>query len=170
MTVAFFETTSRRAVYELKGLEGIQYAETYRNVPVKLRHGHRSYKTVINGIEPDSRLHLLLDRNLNSVSLPPAGILLTDHLGKILSVKAGDLLTVEVLEGSRSIRQVPVVGLVKQYLGVMGYMDLTALNRLMNEGDSVSGAYLITDSLYRKQLFADFIKMPRVSGTVVQNR
>ncbi len=168
MTVAFVETTSRRAVYELKELDGIRHAETFRNVPVRLRHGHRSYRTVINGIEPDSRLHLLLDTNLKTVSPPPAGILLTDHLGKILSVKAGDLLTVEVLEGSRSIREVPVVALVKQYLGVMGYMDLTALNRLLNEGDSVSGAYLMTDSLYRRRLFADFIRMPRVSGTVVR--
>ncbi len=78
------------------------------------------------------------------------------------------MLTVEVLEGSRPIRQVPVVALVKLYLGVMGYMDLTALNRLMKEGDAVSGAYLMTDSLYRKKLFADFINMPRVSGTVVR--
>jgi len=168
MTVAFAELTSHRAVYELKELEGVHYAETFRIVPVKFRYGHRSYKTVINGIEPDSRLHLLLDTNLKAVSLPPSGIMLTDHLAKILDVKASDMLTVEVLEGSRTIRQVPVVALVKQYLGVMGYMDLAALNRLMSEGDAVSGAYLVTDSRYREKLFQDFIKMPRVSGTVVR--
>jgi putative ABC transport system permease protein len=50
----------------------------------------------------------------------------------------------------------------------MGYMDLAALNRLMNEGETVSGAYLVTDSLYRKKLFQNFIQMPRVSGTVVR--
>ena len=105
-----------------------------RTVPAKFDSGHRSYKTVINGIEPDSRLHLLLDNNFKPVSLPPSGIVLTDYLGKILGVKAGDMLTVEVLEGSKPIRQVPVVALVKQYLGVTGYMDITALNRLMRRG------------------------------------
>jgi putative ABC transport system permease protein len=168
MTVAFAEPTSRRAVYELKELDGVRYAEPYRTVPVKLVHGQRSYKTVINGVEPDSRLHLLLDMDLQPVSLPPAGILLNDHLGKVLSVKAGDMLTVEVLEGTRSIRQVPVVGMVKQYLGVMGYMDVTALNRMLNEGDAVSGVHLVTDSLYQKTLFHTFLQMPRVSGTVVR--
>jgi putative ABC transport system permease protein len=168
MTVAFTEPTSRRALYELKELEGVRYAETYRNVPVKMIHGHRSYKTAINGIESESRLHLLLDTRLKPVSLPPAGIMLTDHLGKILGVRAGDMLTVELLEGSRSTRQVPVVALVKLYLGVMGYMDVRSLNRLLSEGDAVSGAHLVTDSLYRKQLFQRFVQMPRVSGTVVR--
>ncbi|MEK6654037.1 MAG: FtsX-like permease family protein [Thermodesulfobacteriota bacterium] len=168
MTVAFAETTSRRAIYELKELPGVHHAETFRTVPAKLKFGHRSYKTRINGIEPDSRLHLLLDTNLQAISLPPSGIVLTDHLGKILGVKAGDMLTVEVLEGSKPIRQVPVVALVTLYLGVMGYMDLTALNRLMREGDAISGAYLVTDPMYSEKLYQSFIKMPRVSGTVLR--
>ena len=168
MTVAFAETTSRRAIYELKELPGVHHAETFRTVPAKLKFGHRSYKTWINGIEPDSRLHLLLDTNLQAISLPPSGIVLTDHLGKILGVKAGDMLTVEVLEGSKPIRQVPVVALVTLYLGVMGYMDLTALNRLMREGDAISGAYLVTDPMYSEKLYQSFIKMPRVSGTVLR--
>lgn len=168
MTVAFAEPTSRRALHELKGLEGVRYAETYRTVPVKMIHGHRSYKTTIRGIEPDSRLTRLLDDRLRPVALPPEGIMLTDHLGKLLGIRPGDLLTVEALEGSRAIRQVPVVALVKQYLGVMGYMDLSALNRLMREGDAISGAHLVTDSRREKQLFETFVGMPRVSGTVVR--
>ena len=168
MTVAFAETTSRRAIYELKELPGVHHAETFRTVPAKLKFGHRSYKTMINGIEPDSRLHLLLDTNLQAISLPPSGIVLTDHLGKILGVKAGDMLTVEVLEGSKPIRQVPVVALITLYLGVMGYMDLTALNRLMREGDAISGAYLVTDPMYSEKLYQSFIRMPRVSGTVLR--
>jgi len=83
-------------------------------------------------------------------------------------VRAGDMLTVELLEGARSTRQVPVVALTKQYLGVMGYMDVRALNRLLGEGDAVSGAHLVTDALHRKRLFQRFVEMPRVSGTVVR--
>ncbi|TSA47279.1 MAG: ABC transporter permease [Deltaproteobacteria bacterium] len=168
MKVAFTEPTSRRALYELKELPGVRHAETYRTVPVRFRVGKRSYKTAINGIEPESRLHLLLDTHLNAISLPPSGIVLNDYLGKFLGVKAGDLLTVEVLEGAKPVRQVPVVALVKLYLGVMGYMDVTALNRLMREGDAISGAYLVTDPLYSGRLYRNFIDMPRVSGTVLR--
>lgn len=100
--------------------------------------------------------------------VPPSGIVLTDYLGKLLGIKAGDMLTVEVLEGSKPVRQVPVVAMAKQYLGVTGYMDLKALNRLMKEGDAISGAYLFTDSNFREKLFRRFVNMPRVSGTVVR--
>ncbi|MBU1966381.1 MAG: FtsX-like permease family protein, partial [Proteobacteria bacterium] len=102
------------------------------------------------------------------ISLPPSGIVLNEYLGKFLGVRAGDLLTVEVLEGSKPVRQVPVVALVKLYLGVMGYMDITALNRLMREGDVISGAYLVTDPLHSGKLYRDLINMPRVSGTVLR--
>jgi putative ABC transport system permease protein len=168
MKVAFTDPTSRRALYELKELPGIHHAETYRTVPARFRFGNRSYKTVINGFEPDSRLHLLLDTDLRTVPLPPAGIVLNEYLGKFLGVKAGDLLTVEVLEGAKPVRQVPVVALVKLYLGVMGYMDVTALNRLMREGDAISGAYLVADPLQSEKLYRRFIDMPRVSGVVLR--
>jgi putative ABC transport system permease protein len=168
MSVSFIEPTSRRVLYELKALAGVGHAEPFRNAQVKMIRGHRSYKTVINGIEPDSRLHLLLDTRLATVALPPSGIMLTDHLGGLLGVRPGDMLTVELLEGSRSIRQVPVVALVKQYLGVMGYMDVRALNRLLSEGDAVSGVHLTTDGLFRDRLFSRFVEMPRVAGAVVR--
>lgn len=168
MTISFVEPTSYKAIYEFKRMEGIQNGEAFRSVPVKLKFGHRSYKTVINGIEPDGHLSVLLDNNLKSIPLPPSGILLTDYLGEILGVKAGDMLTVEALEGSKTVRHVPVVALAKQYLGVMGYMNLNALNRLMNEGDAISGAYLVTDENYREKLFRSFVEMPRVSEIIVR--
>ena len=168
MKVAFTEPTSHRALYELKALPGVHHAETYRTVPVRFRFGNRSYKTVINGFEPDSSLHLLLDTDFRTVPLPPAGIVLNDYLGQFLGVRVGDLLTVEVLEGAKPVRQVPVVALVKLYLGVMGYMDVTALNRLMREGGAISGAYLVTDPLEREKLYRRFIDMPRVSGTILR--
>jgi putative ABC transport system permease protein len=168
MAVGFVEPTSYRALYEIKEMEGVHHAETFRTVPVKLKFGSSSYKTVINGIEPDSRLHPLLNTNLKPVALPQEGIILNDYLGEIMGVKAGDMLTVEALEGSKSISQVPVVALVKLYLGVMGYMDVKALNRLMKEGDAVSGIYLTADAQYQEKLYRSFVNMPRVSGTIVR--
>ena len=110
-------------------------------------------------MEPDSRLQQLLDTNLNKVALPSSGLMLTDHLAKILEVRPGDKITVEVLEGSRATREVTVVALVKQYLGVTGYMDLSSLNRLMNTGDAISGAYLSTDLNKQEKLFHTYLQI-----------
>jgi putative ABC transport system permease protein len=93
---------------------------------------------------------------------------LTDYLGNILGVKTGDMLTVEVLEGAKPLRQVPVVGLVQQYIGLMGYMDLLALNRLMREDHAISGAYLTVDSLNQPKIYRTLVGMPRVAGTFVR--
>jgi len=142
--------------------------EPFRSVPARLRFEQRSYRTSIKGIEPGGRLQFLLDTNLKEVEMPPDGILLTDYLGRILGIKQGDMLTVEVLEGAKPLRQVPVVGLVKQYIGVLGYMDIAALNRLMKEDRAVSGAYLSVDSIRRPQIYNKLMEMPRVVGTVVR--
>src|SRR5512139_203997 len=168
LTVTFVEPTSRKALYELRGLEGVEHVEVFRSVPARLKFQQRSYRTSIEGIEPGNRLYFLLDTDLKPIDLPPAGIVLTDYLGNILSVKAGDMLTVEVLEGAKPLRQVPVVGLVKQYIGVMGYMDLLALNRLMREDHTISGAYLTVDSLNQPKIYRTLVEMPRVAGTFVR--
>jgi len=168
MTVTFVEPTSRKALHELKGLEGVQHVEVFRSVPARLKFQQRSYQTSIRGIEPDNRLHFLLDTHLKPIDIPPAGIVLTDYLGNILGVKAGDMLTVEVLEGAKPLRQVPVVDLVQQYIGLMGYMDLMALNRLMREDHAISGAYLTVDSLNQSKIYRTLVEMPRVAGTFVR--
>ena len=168
MAVTFIEPTSGKAIHELKGIQGIEHVEPFRSVPARLRFEQRSYRTSIKGIEPGGRLQFLLDTNLKEVDMPPYGILLTDYLGRILGIKQGDMLTVEVLEGAKPLRQVPVVGLVKQYIGVLGYMDLSALNRLMKEDRAVSGAALSVDSIRRPQIYNKLMEMPRVVGTVVR--
>ncbi|MFH2011260.1 MAG: FtsX-like permease family protein [Pseudomonadota bacterium] len=168
ITVTFIEPTSRKALHELKGLEGVEDVEVFRSVPAKLKFHQRSYRTSIRGIEPDNRLHILLDTHLKRIDLPPEGIVLTDYLGNILGVKPGDMLTVEVLEGSKPQRQVPVVGLRKQYIGLMGYMDLSALNHLMREDQTISGAYLTVDSINQPDIYRTLVKMPRVGGTFVR--
>jgi putative ABC transport system permease protein len=168
MTVTFIEPTSKKALYELKRLRGIEYAEPFRSVPAQLRFGHRGYRTSIEGIEPGSRLYRLLDMKLQAIEIPKSGIILTDYLGSMLGIKEGDMLTVEVLEGSRPELQVQVVGLVKQYMGLMGYMDLSALNRLMREGNVVSGAYLSADERYLPRIYRKLIDTPRVAGAVVR--
>jgi putative ABC transport system permease protein len=47
-------------------------------------------------------------------------------------------------------------------------MDMSALNRLMREGNAISGAYLLTDSLYNERLYTTFNDMPRVGGVVMR--
>ena len=168
MTVTFVEPASGKALHELQGLRGVEYAEPFRTIPVIFRSGHRTYRTLIRGVPPGSRLYRLLDEDLRNVSLPSEGIVLTDYLGAMLGAAPGDQITVEVLEGSRPVRQVPVAGLIKEYIGLMGYMDLAALNRVMREGNAISGAALVVDEKEQTDLYRTLVEMPRVAGAVVR--
>jgi putative ABC transport system permease protein len=47
-------------------------------------------------------------------------------------------------------------------------MQREALNRLLREADSISGAWLKVDTQYQKQIYAALKRMPRVAGVVEQ--
>jgi putative ABC transport system permease protein len=170
LTVAFVEPTSHRVLHELAGLPGVAHAEPLRTVAVRLRSEHRSYRTSIEGLEPGGRLRRLVERDLRELPVPPAGILLTDYLGEILGVGPGEVVTVEVLEGGRPVRQVPVAGLVSQYVGVAAYMDLGALGRLLREGQALSGVYLALDEAGAGSVYRRLKDSPRVAGVVERAR
>jgi len=164
LSLTFTDPTSYRARFDLLALPGVQRVEVFRTVPVRLRHAQHTYRTGIRGIEPDGDIARVLDADLRPVDLLTEGILLTDYLGKLLDVQVGDTVIVEVLEANRPVREAKVAGLVRDYLGVSGYMQLTALNRFMQEGPTLSGAYLSVDSAQLTTLYARLKEMPRIAG------
>ncbi len=170
LSVSFVEPTSRRALYDLVSLPGVQHGEVYRYVPVVLRNRQYSYRTAIKGTEPGGTLQRLLDTELREVQVPAHGLVLTDYLANLLHVAPGQSVTVEVLEGKRQTREVPVAAVVKQYLGVSGYMNLAALNRLLQEGDAISGVNLAVDMAQAPAIYARLKEMPRVAGTTVREQ
>ncbi|MEJ2522842.1 MAG: ABC transporter permease [Gammaproteobacteria bacterium] len=169
MTVLFTDPTPRRALYSLEAIEGVTLAEGYRSVPARLVHGHREYRTAVDGVEPGV-LQRVLDVDLEEVSVPENGVILTDYLAEdILGITPGDLLTLEVLEGERPTVQVPVMGVVPEYLGVNAYMRRESLNRLMGEGPALSGARLAVADGSEQRIYRELKEMPRVAGTVIRD-
>jgi putative ABC transport system permease protein len=169
ITPYFNEPTSRKALSELQSLPGVEFGEPFRIVPVLLRHEHRSYRTSLWGFEPQAEIRRLVNTDLQPVELPRAGIVLNEYLGrKILNVQPGDLITVEVLQGRQPIRQVPVVAMIREYLGARAYMNLEALNRLMREGHAIRGAYLYIDKAQAQQIYQRLKERPRIVGIFIR--
>jgi len=167
LALSFIEPSSGRALHELAALPGVDHVEGFRDVPAILRFGPVRHRAALFGIQPDGVLHRSLDSNLQPVAVPPGGVVLTDYLAtNILRVKPGDMLTVEILEGNRPVRQVPVLGITKQYLGVSAYMQQESVNALMREGNTVSGAYLAVQPGTEAALYARLHERPRVLGMV----
>ncbi len=170
LAVSFTEPASLAALHELASLPGVRHAEPFRAVPVRLRRGHRHYATAIEGIPVGSYLRRVLDTDLHPVPIPPEGLVLTDRLARRLGAAPGDEITVEVLEGRRWIRRVPVSGITQQYLGLAVYMEWDALTRLTGEGPTLSGAYLLTDPRHEPELTQALRDRPRIAGMLSQER
>ncbi|MDZ8053727.1 MAG: ABC transporter permease [Aulosira sp. ZfuVER01] len=168
VTIVFNQPRPSRVRYEVAHLPGVLHAELFRVVAARLRFEHRTYRLAITGLEAGGELRRLVNRQLQTVYLPPNGVVLTTKLAEILRVKPGDMLIVEVLEGERPTRTIAVVGLVDELIGVAAYMDIHALNQLMREGGTVSGAYLAADALQINRLYSLLKRTPGVTGVSVR--
>ncbi len=170
ITLAFTEPLAGRARFDLQQLPGVLRAEPFRVVPAKLRFHHRKYLGGITGLPADSKLRRLMDQDLNLVALPQQGILLTQKLASILGVHPGQVLRVEVLEGSRPTVEIPIVGLVDELIGVAAYMEIGSLNQVLREGMTLSGAYLAVDPQWQDQLYAQLKETPAVASVALRER
>ncbi|WP_088889516.1 ABC transporter permease [Leptolyngbya ohadii] len=177
VTLIFNQPRSAGVRYDVAHLPGVLYAEPFRSVAVRLRHEQYSRQLGILGLESEGQLHRLIDRNLQVVDLPPEGVLLTSKLGELLHLRPGDSLTVEVLEGdypegelrsNRPTRSVIVAGLVDDLVGLSAYMERSALNRLMHEGATISGAYLAVDSSQIDPLYALLKRTPAIASVALR--
>jgi putative ABC transport system permease protein len=165
VTVAFREPLPARARHDVAALPGVLRAEPYRVVAARVRLGHRTRRVALLGLERAGELRRLVGADLAPEPVPPAGVVLTARLARILGATPGDAITVEVLEGKRQVREVRVAGLVDELVGLSAYMDRRALNALLGEGATVSGAFLRVDARAAPRLYAALKRMPAVAGS-----
>ena len=154
-TISFVRERPLSAYFDALSLPGVMAAEPYRSVPVRIYFGPVERRVSITGKPADNDLSRVLGPGLKPVRLPEGGIALSDVLAKILHAKVGDLVEVELLERNRRRVQLPVTGIIEGYLGLNAYMALPALNRMMREGQIISGVHLLfdtdrEDALYRR--------------------
>ncbi|MFN0317161.1 MAG: ABC transporter permease [Burkholderiales bacterium] len=158
------EATSSAAAYDFFKLPGVIAAESSREALVRFRNGHRTYRTALIGLPPVSEMRPLLDAQLQRVPLPAAGVVLNRRLAERLGVAPGGTVRIEFLQGARQERDVPVAGLVEEKMRMAGYMDRTALNHLLQEGDAISAARLLIDTNSRAAFFQAVKQTPRMGG------
>lgn len=168
MTVSLVEARPAGIVREFESMAGVLRAEPARAVPVRIRNRHVSRRIALVGMAPGSDLGRLLDRDLRAVSMPPEGLMLSAKLAEVLGVGRGDRVIVEAMEGRRPIAALPVTAVVEEYIGVSAYMDLAALNTVMDDPPLVSVVYLQTDSRREAELHRALKDAPAVAGVTLE--
>lgn len=167
-TLVFTQPLSHRAIYALRSLPGVLRVEPFRDVPVRLSHGYRSRRVSLSAVAATSQMRRLIDDRGLPLRIPPDGMLISSHLADTLHLRAGDPITVEVLEGKRQIRQVVMAGRVGDLVGMRAYMDEQALARLLGESGNWSGAWLRIDSRVLDPLYQALKRMPAVNAVAIR--
>ncbi len=168
LNVIFVEPSGSSTLHAIAGLPGVRTCEPFRAIPARLRSGSHMRRVEVLGLMPDAELHRLMDIHCQSIPLPPEGLVLSEKLGEVLGLKVGDALRVEVLEGVRPVADLPVVGLIADFAGTAAYMQRDAMNRLMREGDVVSGAFIAADSAQIGELHRELKNAPRVASVLIK--
>ncbi len=168
LTVTLTEPAGRDALHEIASLPGVTRVEPFRGAPVELISEHRRYRTVVQAYDTDPVLHRTLDASLAPIEMPDHGLLLTDWLARRLQVQAGDTLQMKLLERTLETVEVTVVGEVREFIGTSGYMHIDALNRLLDEGDQISGAFLAVDPDALPGVFDALEERPRVAASTLR--
>jgi len=169
VTLSLMEPSSASALANLQHLPGVVLAEPFRTVPARLRFGHHSRRLAITGLPQDARLNRVLDAHGTPLALPLDGLLVSAKLAEILGARPGDRLQLEIQEARRPVREAVISGLVTDYAGLAAYMEIGALRRLMQEGDTLSGAHLSVDPLQWPQFLDKIKESPRVASLAIKS-
>jgi putative ABC transport system permease protein len=164
LTVTLVEARSMRALQSFRRIDGVLAAEPFRGVGVKIRFGPKMRRESIIGSLPSPRLNRTLDAEERPLHIPESGLVLSSELARLIGAQKGDIVTIEVLEGARPTRRVVVRDIFETYIGTPIYMDIEALNRLMREGPTISGAYLLVDPAKEQAVNRALKDTPAVAG------
>ena len=169
VTLTLVEPGPARAIADFRHLPGVELAEPFRFVPIELRAGPVTRRLNLQGLPARGTLSRVIDAEPRQFTLPPRGIVISAKLADILHVRPGDEVIFKVLEGRERELSVPVVGLAEDFAGMAAYMELHALNRLLLEGDRISGAHLVVNAGRWPDFLAAVKHTPRTAGCVIKN-
>ena len=164
LTVTFVEPESDKAIYELRRMDGVLYAEPFRSVAVRLRNGHIERRQSLTGLVERPLLSRAVNADLASLQMPQGGVLLSKALADLIQADIGDVLQVDVLEDRKPRLDLTVTGVAETFIGTSAYLEIGSLNRSLKEGARVSGAFLMIDTAKQDAIYERLKDMPSVSG------
>ena len=168
LMVTFIRGTRADALHEIENLPGVHAVVPTRSVPVRVRSGHHTRRVAIQGLPPDNELFKAVDVLRQEKAIPADGVLMTTKLAEVLELKIGDLVTAEILDGDRAHRELRLMGVVDDFSGLSCFVSLETIHRMMNEGDTLSGAFVTVDSLQVNQLYTQLKRLPQVAGVSIK--
>jgi putative ABC transport system permease protein len=167
-TISFSTPLAPRAMHDVANLPGVLVVEPFRTMAAEISLGSRRERIAITAKPGKTDLSQVLDLELDALSLPNSGIVLSERLAWKLGARTGDLVQVSLLEeGGRQV-DVPVTLINQTYTGLSAHMRLKQLDELSVLGPRRSGAYLRLDPLRLDEIYAAIKQMPAAASLALR--
>jgi putative ABC transport system permease protein len=117
----------------------VAVAEPFARVEAALTYRSKRFDTILIGLPPQTTMHHFVEPGGPTVTLPASGVLLGRGLGNLLSIRAGDKVTITAADGTRLTERAR--GFVDEPLTAVAYTSLEHLNQAV--GRSMDSGALI---------------------------
>jgi putative ABC transport system permease protein len=129
---------------EVASAAGASRVEPYAEQYVKINYGWKEEFALARAIPVDTELFRLEDAGGRSLLIPTHGILIPEYLAGRLDVSPGSVLRITSFTNPDRERDVPVIGIVRQYLGSTAYMSLEQMEEILGEKEILTGVAVKT--------------------------
>jgi putative ABC transport system permease protein len=168
LSIGLEEPGSVQIEHLFSQLPGAVQVEPVRHAFVRISFGARRRQLGISGLPANGLHNRVIDASSRQLKLPSEGMVISAKLAEVLGARVGDNLTVESLEGRRTTSEVTLAGLAEDFSGVAAYMELGAVNRLLGEGDIITGASFSIDAARRAEFLHALKGIPKVSWVAIK--
>lgn len=163
-TVTLTEAGGPMALHALARLPGVEAVEPFRAVAVSYHFNGRTVQDALVGMPAQPQLERLVQTGSEAVTLRGDGLVASRGLARQLHAQAGDVVRVEVTQGRRMQFDLKVVQVADLWVGSSGYIELTALGRLLQEPGRISGAHLRLQPDHTDAFNAAVAERPALAG------
>ncbi len=137
--IDFKKPMSQAVVSEIKHLANIDAIEPRFEYPFELKNGLKEKTVSIVGAPSDTSFLEFRNMKDEAVGLQDKGIIITEALSTILNIGKGDRVTIKNFLPGKDDTVVEVKEVVRQYLGINGYMDIKFMQNTLADKRMITG-------------------------------
>ncbi|WP_069649911.1 ABC transporter permease [Caloranaerobacter ferrireducens] len=150
--ISFSKPLNKKVIKDIKNIINVDHIEPKIEYPFEIEYGHKSKVVNIIGLQKDTRFYKFTNIDGDVISLKDRGIFLTEGLAKYLGVEVGDNVKIKNFIPDKEDVYLRVSGIIKQSLGINGYMNIDEMEEKLVDNNVITGVYLNSDDNVKSKL------------------
>lgn len=156
------------ALRDIQHRKEVNLVEPMLEIPSKFTNQWHEKDISIIGLNRESQLYNILDKNNNKINIPDSGLVLSERAAELLDAKVGTVLQFESPLLGEEKKKIYVAKIVPQYLGMSGYMNIDALSELIGNEEMATSMMLKIEEGNIKSFKEYYNKSPIITGIEVK--